>query len=787
MNDDLLLPASFLQISIPSWSINADNEGKKYVIYHIELKTYNSNPIVTNKRYREFDALHADLNQRFQGIKLPKLPQKRLGGSLQPTFIEERKVLLEKYLQDLCEIPIIFSYSKFIDFLDDSRSILAVKIHVEKLTAQVQYYKLQAADMNKLLLDAMNNISLLNIRILNLEESFKQFQDCKILSNENGSTSQIGSNTNCANDEVIKQTVDASWDISESALSLCNPVNYASFEEVTPTRRKEGIEIDTNDSAVSYDLSVPFSPGYFVQRILNSVESIPHSQQETSQIVTDDTVDENDNTWKNIALSLGVRDERSLASSKTSFDYLTTLWEPVNDLLDPLVEEVITMVQPVEMQINYRSSVSSFICKHARVAYPGVHIYEIGLNGLRCFLPDDPIRLSIFSSKWQDNWYTGLNDRLCRVSGGITDSENDDDHNSFGNSQNNFHHTLTNVSFLKDVDVGHKLQCLIDSSAVGVEIFSNMRTDLCLVAFFEELNTLIGQNNLFKRSLILIRAWWIYEANLSNLLSDTSISIMLGAIFNENPTTIKHPFQALYIFLVTFSSLDYYNNVITLFGIVSTEKYYQLKSADLSGSSLVSEDLILKYQKLTRACDEVTISVESLQCFELRPLMIAHPFCTQKSNIVPDLTPSKSMIQRADTIKDSLGVGAQRFGTIIDSHLGQSNQVGSIHSAIDNFFQNTIFRFGRGWKPDMPNEDMTHMDSNDDRFYSGDSGHSFSHVSPAISNDTSSIFRSSSGNVERSLFGDVSATKDCMTLNLEKLIEKIKYCNLLLESQVLKF
>ena len=169
MNDDLLLPASFLQISIPSWSINADNEGKKYVIYHIELKTYNSNPIVTNKRYREFDALHADLNQRFQGIKLPKLPQKRLGGSLQPTFIEERKVLLEKYLQDLCEIPIIFSYSKFIDFLDDSRSILAVKIHVEKLTAQVQYYKLQAADMNKLLLDAMNNISLLNIRILNLE------------------------------------------------------------------------------------------------------------------------------------------------------------------------------------------------------------------------------------------------------------------------------------------------------------------------------------------------------------------------------------------------------------------------------------------------------------------------------------------------------------------------------------------------------------------------------------------------------------------------------------------
>lgn len=784
MNDELILPSSFLQINIPAWSISTENEGKKYVMYHIEFKTCHSNPIITNKRYKEFDALNADLNQRFQGVKLPKLPQKRLGGSLQQSFIEERKVLLEKYLQDLCEIPIIFNYSKFIDFLDDSRSILAVKIHVEKLTAQVQHYKSQVADMNKLLLDAMNSISLLNNRIVALEGSFTQVQESKIQSNTNISLNGSNILSNRLSEDYTKQIIDAPWNISESALSLCNPMNYASFDEVTPTRRKERIEVDTNDSAISYDVAGPFSPGYFVQRILNSVESLPYNQQDSSQIVTGDTADKVDETWKNIALSLGVRDDRSLSSTKASFDYLTTLWEPVNNLLDPLVEEVIAMVQPAEIQINYRSSVSSFICKHARVAYPGVHIYEIGLNGLRCFLPDDPIRLSIFSSKWQDNWYTGLNDRLCRVSGGITDSENDEERHSFSNNQSYFHHTLTNVSFLKDVDVGHKLQCLIDSSAVGVEIFSNMRTDLCLLAFFEEFNSLIGQNNLFKRSLLLIRAWWIYEANLSNLLSDTSISIMLSAIFNENPTTIKHPFQALYIFLVTFSSLDYCTNVITLFGIITVEKYFKLQSVDLYSSCLVSEDLIVKYQKLTRACDELTSITDTSVCFELRPLMIVHPFCAQKTNIVPDLIPSKSMIQRADTIKESLGFGRQRFGSIIDSHLGQSNQVGSIHSAIDNFFQNTIFRFGRGWKPDIPNDEIVHIDSNDDRIYSGDSGHSFSHVSPAISNEASSIFRSSSGNVERSLFGDVCGAKDCTTLNLDKLIEKIKYCNLLLESQV---
>jgi hypothetical protein len=77
----------------------------------------------------------------------------------------------------------------------------------------------------------------------------------------------------------------------------------------------------------------------------------------------------------------------------------------------------------------------------------------------------------------------------------------------------NYQHNLTNVSFLTEVDGSHKLQCMVDNS-IRVEIISNARIELCLLSFFEEFDRLIGRDHLFKRSLLLIRAWWHYEVEL---------------------------------------------------------------------------------------------------------------------------------------------------------------------------------------------------------------------------------------------------------------------------------
>ena len=70
-------------------------------------------------------------------------------------------------------------------------------------------------------------------------------------------------------------------------------------------------------------------------------------------------------------------------------------------------------------------------------------------------------------------------------------------------------HSLSNVTFSKH-NMGFKLVCLVDD-CVEAEVVFNNRNDLCMLAFTDEVDALVGKNHLFKRSILLIRAWWFYE------------------------------------------------------------------------------------------------------------------------------------------------------------------------------------------------------------------------------------------------------------------------------------
>jgi len=63
---------------------------------------------------------------------------------------------------------------------------------------------------------------------------------------------------------------------------------------------------------------------------------------------------------------------------------------------------------------------------------------------------------------------------------------------------------------------------------------------------------------LFKRSLLLVRAWWAYEASsyvgtsVKNFLADSVICVMLMSVFNQHHTVIHQPLQALAVFLAEY-------------------------------------------------------------------------------------------------------------------------------------------------------------------------------------------------------------------------------------------
>lgn len=251
---------------------------------------------------------------------------------------------------------------------------------------------------------------------------------------------------------------------------------------------------------------------------------------------------------------------------------------PSNDSMNPcdeVIEELLTIIRPHEPQLVYRSSANSFLAKQVRRAL-GARIFEIGLHSLRCFLPDDPMRFSV--TLWKNHsghWHTHLSDRLCRLSeqGKIAEDEIIDQ--NYDDIPSHMDHTICNVSYTNSSTNSNdfRIFCMLDS--LSVEIASNCRMELCLLSFFEEISALVGKNNLYKRSILLIRAWWVYETNnyigspIKHYLPDFAILVMITAIFNKYHDRIFYPMQALCLFLSEYAEVDWTNSAITVQSITT--------------------------------------------------------------------------------------------------------------------------------------------------------------------------------------------------------------------------
>jgi hypothetical protein len=93
----------------------------KYVAYEIKL-FQNNEKLELRKRYTEFKQLRKQLLQTWGGTYIPPLPPKKLmvtstKGKFDPSFIESRRKILEKFLQQCIKIPHLSNSEIFQSFL----------------------------------------------------------------------------------------------------------------------------------------------------------------------------------------------------------------------------------------------------------------------------------------------------------------------------------------------------------------------------------------------------------------------------------------------------------------------------------------------------------------------------------------------------------------------------------------------------------------------------------------------------------------------------------------------
>ena len=99
--------------------------------------------------------------------------------------------------------------------------------------------------------------------------------------------------------------------------------------------------------------------------------------------------------------------------------------------------------------------------------------------------------------------------------------------------------------------------------------------ELILVRFYEEIDRLVGKNHLFKRSLLLIKAWCTYESrsyaknSVMNSLTDQSLYALIIHVFNLHHARLHTPLQALSAFFLIFSQFDWDQSAVGLSQVLS--------------------------------------------------------------------------------------------------------------------------------------------------------------------------------------------------------------------------
>lgn len=131
---------------------------------------------------------------------------------------------------------------------------------------------------------------------------------------------------------------------------------------------------------------------------------------------------------------------------------------------------------------------------------------------------------------------------------------------------NNHGIQIRDISF---VDAGVKLiKCFMDD--VPIDISANQVGGLATMCFLEECDRLIGKEHLFKRSVILAKAWCYYESRLlgshHGLISTYALTALILFVFNMFHTQIQSPLQLITKFLHYFSQFDWNSYCLTVNG-----------------------------------------------------------------------------------------------------------------------------------------------------------------------------------------------------------------------------
>ncbi|KAI4306944.1 hypothetical protein L6164_030181 [Bauhinia variegata] len=330
-------------------------------------------------------------------------------------------------------------------------------------------------------------------------------------------------------------------------------------------------------------------------------------------------------------------------------------------------QEILCTIQPNVVSEQNRKEVIDYVQSLIGGCY-GTEVFPFGSVPLKTYLPDGDIDLTALT---HENLEEDLAQAVCSILENSMDPE----------------YPVKDVQYIRaQVQV---VKCTVKNMAVDVSF--NQMAGLSTLCFLEQVDQLAARNHLFKRSIILVKAWCYYESRIlgahHGLFSTYAVETLVLYIINLYHSSIRGPLELLYRFLDYYSTFEWDSYCVSINGPVPLSSF-----PDIVETPECAWDELLLSKEFMRNCMDIYSSHTcdtGVQEFPIKHLNILDPL-RSKNNLGRSV--SRGNCHR---IRFALSFGARKLKEIL-AVPGQS-----MGAALENFFANTLERNGKGQRADV--------------------------------------------------------------------------------------
>eukprot|EP00250_Pteridium_aquilinum_P005429 c15519_g1_i1 orf=234-3122(-) len=341
--------------------------------------------------------------------------------------------------------------------------------------------------------------------------------------------------------------------------------------------------------------------------------------------------------------------------------------------LELITAGLIQGIQPSKHSEGKRRAIIEHVIRLIQKQF-SCQVSTYGSVPLKTYLPDGDIDLSTFSSfpHSSEIWANNLRQLLKR-------------------EEHNRHAKFC----VKEVQVIHAevqiVKCLVDN--VIVDISFNQIGGICTLCFLEEVDRLIGKDHLFKRSIILVKAWCYYESRIlgahHGLISTYALETLVLYIFNVFHASLRGPFEVLCKFLQFFSQFDWKHYCVSLCGPIRLTALHEMTVEPPNkggGDLLFSRDFL---SKCRQQYGDLPIGAPDFQ---------ERNFSSKNMNVVDPLRFDNNLgrsVNRGNFFRicRAFAYGAKQIEKLL---CGSPEE---LSENLDEFFRNTR-KYSKGHRPD---------------------------------------------------------------------------------------